>query len=709
MKRGSLIYFILNVLLTSAQVDEFKMRQQIISHQLKEQEMGASTQRGTILAKSGDLNLSSTSCISLLKTYTDLYLTDHGNFVHGAYFRNRVLRSNLSINNVDFSSSILENNLQMLEFQELRNFDKVECLYGNSISKSFQEAQITLLNSRFLEPNSNKDSTVNPNLKTENHFQLQYNSNYLKGGISHYLDFKRIKNQLGLFGNYSNRYTIGTSSRKDNWGFLPQVHNGSTNPYAAAWILNSDSSQYKFQNYFLGIQNLTCLDLNHANQLSLFFQVTSASYIDLGKLNQKNGNYLISESNSELKPLILAYLQYIKKSDEAKLYSQFNIAISFLHANLRTDNRYQVLDSRFRQHYDESKMAVQLTAYKNLNPRNVFYYGSQASISSIQSKAPLSENFINQYNGPNVDLKTYFRHEYRPNSDVSFFYGGQLGLSTYSLLTMPYSSIDQVRTFPNAQVNLSWTRHTCESSNYSVNLFIKLKNPSLHDIRPAFSEVYFKPNFDLKAEKEIILESNLYRKLNDRLEIHISPYFRSTWDAILLADNIGDAQETVSYQNSKYFTIQNQNLERLNEFGVQTELKYHWHRSLLFFGSMNYNSILSQLPVNMTATNIPFHGSIGIKFHLPKFSAQVWSQYNAGVTNSRTIESRYLAQYSNPDIIAYTFPSFFIHNASMKLQVHRRIDIGLNIENILDANYRSYLSTMHGLGRNISFQVNLLP
>jgi hypothetical protein len=520
-------------MISYSQVDEYKMRHESTAHQFKNQELGTITQRMTIVAKDANTDVSSNSIQDLLKTNSDFYVTDHGNYSYNAYYRNRLITPSTSINNVEFTSGIYSANIQMIGLLDIHSYDKTEILYGGNISKpNIRQGHISLYHSSNLELRKNNDSnyaSIKDSLpKTSNfnpNLRLRYNTNSLSTHFSKTIQFRRALNTFWVYGNYTNRYPIGTSMTKDNWGYLPLVSNIYNGMGTGFWIQNSDSSQYKFQNVFLGLENLFRLKLKDMNELNLFFHLGGAVFQNQGRLTQNNNRYLLSESRTNSAPKIMAYIQHIKRSEEAKLYTQINYALTFQHFENYTDERYDINDEQYNSHYEENKLSFQLNAFKNLNSRNVFYYGATSSVNFIKNNFHYVANFNSFFNKqPILHSNMYYRHEYRPNADISWFYGGNLGIESFSMKTEPYLKGYNDKLYPYGQLNLSWLRHTCESSNYSVNLFLNLNRPQPLDIKPTYSDVYFKPNYNLASEKELLLEGNLYRKFNDRLEVTISPY-----------------------------------------------------------------------------------------------------------------------------------------------------------------------------------------
>jgi outer membrane receptor protein involved in Fe transport len=166
--------------------------------------------------------------------------------------------------------------------------------------------------------------------------------------------------------------------------------------------------------------------------------------------------------------------------------------------------------------------------------------------------------------------------------------------------------------------------------------------------------------------------------------------------------------ETIKFQNNVYYTMQSENLPMLNEAGIHAEFKYHLMKSILFYSTLNYNQTFTPIPNTILRQNLPIYGNAGFKYSGKIVSAQLWTHYNMGERIVNATSSRYAMHYGLNDINGYRFSGYFTLNAFVKTQLNKKIDFGMRMENILDANYRSYLSTIHGLGRNFTLQLQFV-
>ena len=112
------------------------------------------------------------------------------------------------------------------------------------------------------------------------------------------------------------------------------------------------------------------------------------------------------------------------------------------------------------------------------------------------------------------------------------------GLENYAFSHAPYTVQTSYQVRPRAEFSLTWMRHICENSNYTINVFARMKQPQMQEVNPLYGNTFLKPNAELKAEKEILIESHLYRKFDDNFYISASDIFYNQFDQNRIKDKI---------------------------------------------------------------------------------------------------------------------------------------------------------------------------
>lgn len=676
------------------------MRQELSSHQLKPQLRGEITQRA-LVSNHPQKHLNLYDLSTLIPQRSSLYLAIHDFYHQDYYYRNRKIEPHILIHNVAFRSDILPYSNSYLTFipPNGRQY-AIEILEGeNSTKPNLRHGQISVSPIHLFSENISLDSLYR-------HSQVSlsgtYNANYISGQISHSYRHHAFSNQVSIFGSYNYRYHIGTASKIGSWGYIPyQVSTSSQG--VRQWIHNPDSAEYIDKSYLYGLENMATYHPDRYRILQLYTRVGIADGYNLGQMAQNGTDYRYTSSRTSLSPMLLSYLQYIHTSDEARLYTQANMSLSFQSIAQNISEQMAISDSQTHLNMRENVFSLQLNAYKNANARNVLYYGLISSFRIIRassSDAPILVSFPS----PRYDIAAYYRHEYRPSSDISWFLGGNMGLENRQI-DFPYYQMKYSRPLlPKIQVNAAWTRHTCENSNYTINLFYTLQQPTLEQTKFVGYPVYFYPNIDLKPANELLLDAHLYRKFDDKLELLIAPYYRYTLHPAILYENRMDSSRQVYYGSKAYFPVEYKNLSSLHELGIQGEIKYHFSSAIMGYSSIHYNAILNSYPSEYLPINLPLYIKSGIRYRSSKLTIESAIQYNGGVSLSST--HSYPIQYGAPLDSKSVFPAYLLWNTSLAYAPVKQITIITRLDNILNTNYRSYLSTIHGLGRNFTLMAN---
>ena len=376
--------------------------------------------------------------------------------------------------------------------------------------------------------------------------------------------------------------------------------------------------------------------------------------------------------------------------------------------------------------FNTSKIELNLDAHKNFNWKWVLFYGLNAKTEDISSSSnsfskitnTSSSAYSNFFNISNSDAKpaalkamSYIKLEHRLDDKTAFFAGMNFGIQQlqYNFLNIaPLNFFDNeklniLNTSYNAQI--SWTRHSCENSNYAASAFLSSRMPDGFNISTPLSTTILIPNTHLKNENIFGMEGHFYRKFDDMLELQIAPY------AYVYHNKIGTKafdsfNEIILDETYKVYTPAN--IAESYILGANIDARYHFSKQWMGYFSVNYNYGV-QKDTQIYLDDIPpFYGNIGIKGHQGKFSTHFWVNYNGAKPisfynpNNEMIKS--FAAIENNRIVGT--PEFFILNMSCGYQFNKHIQANLTLNNVFDAHYRKYMSGISGLGRNLQFSLS---
>ncbi len=691
--------FFFQVISYSAQVDDYKIRYEQDYAQLKPQEYSLLPQKGYSFSQETNQQLHQ-NFSELLKQQTNFYLADHSIFHQDIYYQNRKVSPTLAIHNVDFSSAIAENNLQLLQQLHPSIFKQINAYQGYSASNNSSSAgQIALSTPIIPEKKDSHSLRVKSSLGLGN----------TNGQGVVQLALHRAKwSYLGsLYAHYQYNYPLGLTGSdvgRISWARLANPFNGAG---AGSWALKVDSLNYTKPQVQLGLDNMFRLQMASNNELNFYLHIGGSLQENLGRIIQKNRDYLLSESSSDWSPNILAFIQKINYSESSPLYTQLNLAFTFQHLNHRKTERYDIQDELIRQHYEENKFSLQVRGYKNLDARRIFFYGAEASILWIKNNFHNTPQHTSFFSLPVTQFSAYFRKELRQSADISWLFGLKGGLENYAFSHAPYTVQTSYQVRPRAEFSLTWMRHICENSNYTINVFVRMKQPQMQEVNPLYGNTFLKPNAELKAEKEILIESHLYRKFDDKLEVHFTPYYRYSLDAILLRDYVDYFSERITIGLNNYFTQTFDNASKLSEGGAQLELRYNISKKILVYQQLNMHHIFSSLDTNLDYQSLPFYGNLGLKYKSNKILFHTWAHFNTGRNFSTSQASQYIRYYASQQNGTNEFPLYYLINFAVDYSLTKQLNLRFHLDNLLDRNYLSYLSTVPGMGRNYRLQISL--
>lgn len=696
--RCSSICFFLIFLLSQkiyAQVDDFKMRYEQEFAQLKQQEVALTPQKIYSFSKEHALHLH-TNIADILNNQTSFYLAKHSIYQSDIYYQNRKTSPTLAIQNIDFNSSILESNFQLVQTLHPLSFESVQIYQGYSISQLQSNSSQIALN---FPIQAEKRDSFGTRIRA---IAGGGNADY-SGLFQFSLHRKKLNYVLNAYGGQNFRYELGSSPR--TWLTWQRTANPFNRAGFGSWTNQPDSLVNTQPQVFLGIDNLINLKTNQQNEWNFYLHLEGRQETNLGNTIQKGNNYLLSESATGFTPIVLAYIQKVNYSESSLLYTQLNLALTYQHIINHSDRRYDIQDELYRQHYEENKISLLARAHKNFNARHILFYGSEASASFIKNDFYREDTFNSFFDQPITKFTSYIKFEKRQSADISWFIGAKGGFENSSFRHPPFIANNTSILRPHGEINLSWHRHICESSNYLINFFLRSKAPNISELNPILNQVYIIPNSNLRNETEILFESHLYRKFEDKFEIHLSPYFRYSWNAIILRDNYGNPNEKLRFGLNEYFTQQYTNQPQLSEGGAQLELKYNVSKRFLIYHQISVQQMWTTLDFNLFYPVLPLYGNFGMKYKSNKLFVHTWLHFNGGLTFNDSVHSQYIQYYAKQNGTKKEFPAYFDFNLGVRYQIAKDLSAQINIENILNQYSLDFLSTLPNQGRRFRLQL----
>jgi hemoglobin/transferrin/lactoferrin receptor protein len=700
------------------------MRDALFSFQKKEQTRGEITHKTQTLIQDSFSFAEQGLTSSILEKYSHFYTAQSSPFHSQIYSRgfgqNKI---NTTIDGISLNFSNYDNSL-LLNMIDASNFDKIELLYGNNSIHYGSNAIGGAIN--FVSDKDNFTDKKSLFAKVTLHFNS--NTNALTPKISFGFSNSKFRTKFQFSAYCPRTYEIGKkhNDKNNTWGqelgIVEWQNDLKQDEYKIS--LNPNTiSQSQFKLFQVG--NQSTLKLGNESSVMLGLYYSRLDDATQTHTTQNKDAFQFFAKNSDNISLFVSTLgfQFNKKQ---RLFSKLNINLGY--STLEQTTYFRKYQSPYEKSlaFNTSKLELNIDAHKNFNWKWVLFYGVNAKIESANSFSEANSknailpayysNFFNIFSPETspatIKSSTYLKIERRIDDKTALFAGINFGMQQlkYNFLNIePFNFIDYeklnvIHTSYNAQI--SWTRHSCENSNYAATAFFSSRMPDGFNISTPLSTTVLIPNENLKNENILGMEGHFYRKFDDMLEIQIAPY------AYLYQNKIGTKAFDSLYDNvtfdETYKVYTRANIAESYVLGANIDARYHFSKQWMGYFSINYNYGV-QKDTQIYLDDIPpIYGNIGIKGHQGKFSTHFWVNYNGAKPisfyNPSNEMIKSFAAIENNRIVGT--PEFFILNMSCGYQFNKHIQANLALNNVFDAHYRKYMSGICGLGRNL--QVSML-
>lgn len=365
------------------------------------------------------------------------------------------------------------------------------------------------------------------------------------------------------------------------------------------------------------------------------------------------------------------------------LYHQRSIKTNQLLIGL--DGQFEMLSSSAKATHIFSKIESPLDTRYPAGSNEMIRVGAYAILNNQINKAINTQSSIRfGYTGLSSDFGNtdFFKLPYKTVAQSNFTYSGNLGLN-YAL---------------------------SESSRWGLVLASGYRAPNVDDLAKVFestSGILIVPNPDLRPEKSLSFELN-YRKLfeNSNSNFSASAYITQLYNAIVTGPFKFNGKDSVFYDGKTSIVLANQNNRLARIFGVSLSGFISMNRSVsIRYGGTYTNGRILNQSKNTPLDHIPpISGKLGIEFKPSKklnFDVDV-------IANAwkRLEDYLLLAEDNERYATEQGMPAWVIGNLHSTYRFTPNFRIGINLENILDTQYRVFASGINAAGRNISLSVH---
>jgi len=363
--------------------------------------------------------------------------------------------------------------------------------------------------------------------------------------------------------------------------------------------------------------------------------------------------------------------------------------------------------------------SLNLDFEKKLTNKSYIFYGTEAVLNKVYSTGKkvnifdASEEIIaSRY--PNnstysssavyISYKNNLTEELTISSGLRYnrvFANAILDTSFYNL---PFQTIDLNTGAFNGSVGLVYRPETWQ---FSFNASSGFRAPNIDDMAKVFGNVVV-PNDKLKSEIAYNVDFGIVKIINNFLKFDATFFYTYLDNALIRKDFTFNGNDSIMYDGelSKVQAVVNE--DNAIVYGFQVALKADI--SDMFNISSNYNYTKGYDAEKMPLRHVaPAFGSTHINFIYKKFKVDLFSEYNAEISNENLAESEKSKDYMYPtDNNGNPYsPAWYTINLNTNYKINKSFTIKAGIENILDHRYRPYSSGIVAPGRNFIFSLKL--
>ncbi|MEP7320489.1 MAG: TonB-dependent receptor [Saprospiraceae bacterium] len=275
------------------------------------------------------------------------------------------------------------------------------------------------------------------------------------------------------------------------------------------------------------------------------------------------------------------------------------------------------------------------------------------------------------------------------------------------IFKFPFQKVSQSNFVYSANVGLNYK--VDEMANLGFVVASGFRVPNVDDLAKVFESTagtLIVPNPNLKPERSLSFEFNYKNTYPDKRSYFVASFYLThIYDAIVTAPFKFNGMDSILYNGRQSLVLANQNnrLARIMGTSLEGEGFFSKYMSVVFSGSAALGKILK--PVNSNFDHIPpISVKIGLLCTLEKAKLEFNLQYN----DWKKIRN-YLLNAEDNEAYATPLgtPKWLIFNCYSSFQLTKKFRLGLNLENILDTQYRIFSSGINAPGRNLSVALKL--
>ena len=552
-----------------------------------------------------------------------------------------------------------------------------------------------------------------------------------------HFNFNIANEKVGFLGSFTysnfNALTMGTKDLKNpNWlrKFTAQHINGKDTMIATDNYYSQDPSgynQYDILAKFLFKQSPT---VNHTFNFQYSNTNDIPRYDRLNTIDPATGNFTNAQwyYGPERRILGSYKLNLIGKQT---FFDNSNILLAYQDVNESRNNRgfgKTFLTSRtenvdvFSVNADFNKILKTKNpqSFHNLSYGIEWYYNTVTSTAfrrnvNTLEESPADTRYPDGDNSMN-SFAVYIQDSWRINNKVSSMIGAR-----YSYVGLSASFVDTTfykfaQLYPNGidqsngafSGNLGFTFLPQDEWKIYINGSTGFRAPDIDDLSKIFETVprtgaaygsVIVPNPDLGPEYTYGGELGVSNIFSNRIFAQAIGYYTYINDAIVTAPYTYNGSPIIIYEGDTANVMANQNAQTGYIWGTTVNLNADITNYLSMINTVSYTygrvtTDSSDLPLDHIP---PLFGKSGFVLNLDRFQGEFSMLYNAWkLKKDYSLSGEDNFQDATPD----GMPNWFTLNVKGAYQLNKNLQLQLEINNLLDLNYRTFASGINAPGVN---------
>ncbi|GHB84340.1 TonB-dependent receptor plug domain-containing protein [Persicitalea jodogahamensis] len=265
----------------------------------------------------------------------------------------------------------------------------------------------------------------------------------------------------------------------------------------------------------------------------------------------------------------------------------------------------------------------------------------------------------------------------------------------------PFEDAGQNSTAVTGNLGLVWL--PSRTSKVSLLGSTGFRAPNVDDLGKVFDSqpgLVVIPNPDLKPEYSYNTEVSVEQWFGKVLKFNGTIYHSWLRDALVLTPYTFNGRDSIDYNGQLSRVTANQNQQRAYVQGVSVELNAYpaanWRLQAIY--NKTKGRVLEDNGSKSPLDHIPpSYGKVSVQWQRKQWRAEAFSLYNGW---KRIADYRLNAEDNESGATPEGMPAWYTLNVRASYQITSSLTIQASVENITDANYRTFASGVSAAGRS---------